>query len=237
MVREPDRSRRPRLPSHELTGDGPDPHDELDDSDDELDDDDFDDDDDEDDDDRRTRASSCASTTSTTRSNICSRATSTSRARMPYSSNATFLVHVTHDGQVAPGDLQADARRATAVGLRARTAPSRGRHLPDERGARPRRDSRRRCCATARSARVRCSGSSPATISRALLHDPRDACPNSTIGCGPWRCSTSSATTPTARAAIASSFLNAPNDGRRRRPRCGASTTGCASLPSTSCAR
>ena len=37
---------------------------------------------------------------------------------MPWASNATFLVHL--DGGDGPGDLQAGARRAPAVGLRAR---------------------------------------------------------------------------------------------------------------------
>ena len=141
---------------------------------------------------------------------------------MPWSSNATFLVHVEHAATVAPGDLQADAGRASAVGLRARPPPPRGRGLPAERGAGV-AWSRRPCCATARSARGRCSGSSRRP-SPALLHDlrgaPRAARPAAGDGAArhhrqqhrpqEW-------SLPARRATTA-------------RPRCGASIRGSASL-------
>ena len=68
---------------------------------------------------------------------------------MPWSSNATFLVNVTHGDDALPGDLQAGARRAAAVGLPepgstdARSPPTSSREAMGLRTS-----CRRRSCAT-----------------------------------------------------------------------------------------
>ena len=125
-----------------------------------------------------------------------------------------------------PGDLQAGARRAPAVGLRAGSAQAGGRRLPVERG------DGLRCRAAdgaarrrARSARARCSGSSPPTTASTTSRSPSSA-RTCTRSCATSPCSTSSPTTPIARAATACWPASA----------CGRSTTGCASRPTSSCA-
>ncbi len=52
---------------------------------------------------------------------------------MPYSSNATFLVRGAR-GRRHPRGLQTAARGTAALGLRAGSAPARGRHVPPQRG-------------------------------------------------------------------------------------------------------
>ncbi len=134
-------------------------------------------------------------------------------------------------GAVAPGDLQAAARRAPTVGLRTRPPPPRGRRVPAERGARHRRDpadgaarrpARRGIGAVVRHGRP----------SSALLHDlrgvPRAARPSPGDG---------AARHPRQQHRPQERSLPARRgDRRRRRPRCGASTRACASRRSTSCA-
>ena len=56
--------------------------------------------------------------------------------RMPWSSNATFLVEACLDGRTARGHLQAPRRRAPAVGLPRRPLPPGGRGLRAQRRAR-----------------------------------------------------------------------------------------------------
>ena len=86
------------------------------------------------------------------------------QGRMPWSSNATFLVSVTLDGARAAGHLQAPPGGTPAVGLPRRAVPPRGGGLPSwPRRSAGRSSPRRSCAPTPPSAWARCSASSTPT--------------------------------------------------------------------------
>ena len=127
----------------------------------------------------------------------------------------------------ARGNLQAPARRAPAVGLPRRPLPARGRRLRAERGARAGTS-----CRSPSSARTAPRRGLAAAVRRrrlraALLHPARNDATRPPRCSAAWPCSTSSPTTPTARAATAC---------RRRRPHLGHRQRPVASTPSSSSA-
>ena len=132
------------------------------------------------------------------------RATSTIEGRMPWSSNATFLVTVTGDGARA---RRRSTSRCAASGRcgTSRPACTAARSPPTgcQRGDGLDLVPADRASATARSARARCQWFVDADHRAALLHHPRAARGPPRPAARRSPCSTSSPTTPTARAATA----------------------------------
>ena len=219
VVRLPDRSRRPRLPADELTVS-----------------------------DRRIRST----TTSTTTSMTTTRRRWTTTRRAASRCDRRSVASPRRDRDRGPDALEQQRhvprprRRRRSIACQAIYKPMRGeRPLWDFEPGLHRREvatyllsehlglgvSRRRCCATARSARVRSSGSSTADHSSTTSRSTRPI-RTCTTGCGRWPLLDVLANNTDRKSGH---VLLIPDATANRRP-CGASTTGCASPPTSSCA-